>query len=119
MQDYKELNVWKKAHQLTLEVYRVTVDFPQSERFGLINQMRRASISIGSNIAEGCGRDSKPDFAHFLQMAMGSTSEVDYQLLLARDLGYIPTDSYLPLSVSAAEVMKMLFALIKKVRATN
>jgi four helix bundle protein len=119
MQDYRELNVWKKAHQLTLEVYRVTGGFPQDERFGLTNQMRRASVSIGSNISEGCGRASSPDLAHFLQMAMGSTSEIDYQLLLARDLGYLPAEDYSPLSASAAEVMKMLAALIKKVRASR
>jgi four helix bundle protein len=119
VQDYRNLGVWMKAHALTLEVYRVTGGFPQSERFGLTDQMRRASASIGTNIAEGCGRASNPDFARFLQIAMGSANEIEYQLLLAYDLNYLPADDYLPLSASAGVVKKMLTALIKKVKASD
>jgi four helix bundle protein len=119
VQDYRNLIVWKKAHQLALEIYRVTTTSPQSEHFGLTDQMRRACVSIGSNIAEGCGRESSLDFAHFLQIAMGSTSEIDYQLLLAYDLGYLPADDYLPLSASTGGMKKMLTSLIQKLRASR
>jgi four helix bundle protein len=86
---FKELYVWRKAHEMTLAVYEVTKTFPGEERYGLTSQLRRSASSIGSNIAEGCGRRSDREMARFLQIARGSASEVEYQVLLARDLRYL------------------------------
>lgn len=116
MQDFRNLVVWQKAHQFTLDVYAATRSFPKEELFCLTSQARRACISIASNIAEGCGRGSDSDFARFLQMSMGSACEVEYQLLLAKDLGYMLEDSYLARANSVIEVKRMLTALIQKVR---
>ena len=87
MKDFRELKIWQKAHALTLEVYRVTAESPRSELSGLTRQLRRAASSIPCNIAERCDRGSDADFARFLQMALGSASELEYQLLLCHDLG--------------------------------
>ncbi len=116
MQDFKELEVWAKAHQLTLAIYKATATFPKAELYGLTSQLRRASGSIPANIAEGCGRGSNQDFARFLQMAMGSASEVEYHLLLAFDLGYFPEAERNRLSNGIVEVKRMLSALMKRVR---
>jgi len=86
MVDFKELKVWQKAHQMTLNTYRTTSTFPRDEIYGLTSQLRRAAASIGANIAEGCGRRSDGDMCRFLQIARGSASEVEYHFLLARDL---------------------------------
>ena len=94
MKDFRQLKVWEKAHGLTLEIYKATLVFPADERFGLTSQMRRCSSSIGANIAEGCGRSSDGDFCRFLEIAMGSVTELDYHLLLARDLGYLNISAY-------------------------
>lgn len=83
MKDFRNLKVWEKAHQLTLEIYRSTKLFPREEMYGLISQMRRCSASIGANIAEGCGKRGNGEFQRFLQIASGSASELDYHLLLA------------------------------------
>jgi four helix bundle protein len=90
MQDFKKLNVWKKAHVLTLGIYEATKNFPQDETFGLRSKMRRASSSIGINIAEGCGRSSQTELRRHLRMAQGSACELEYELLLARDLELLP-----------------------------
>jgi len=87
MQDFRNLNVWWKAHNLTLDIYKANKSFLREEMYGLTSQIRRASVSIGSNIAEGSCRKGDAEFARFLQMAAGSASEVEYQLLLAKDLG--------------------------------
>ena len=89
MRDFRELKVWEKAHRLTLQVYRITKNFPSDEQFGLTVQLRRAAASVPTNIAEGCGRDSERELARFMSIAGGSASEVEYQLLLACDLNYI------------------------------
>ena len=117
MRNFRELQVTPKAHALTLAVYEVTRAFPGDERFGLTGQLRRASASIGYNIAEGCGRDSDIDFARFLQMAMGSASEVEYELWLARDLGYLSAPVHDRLAAQAIEVRKMLRAFIDHLRS--
>lgn len=83
MQDFKKLVVWKKSYELGLEVYKETAAFPKEETFGLISQMRRSSVSIAPNIAEGCGRKSKAELAHFLQIAVGSASELEHYLLFS------------------------------------
>ena len=116
MQDFKKLMVWVKAHQLTLRVYEATDRFPREELFGLTSQMRRSSSSIPTNIAEGCGRGSSADFARFLQIAMGSACELEYQLILARDRKYLPTDRYPEFDADVCEVKRMLAALLNRVR---
>ena len=89
MRNYRDLRVWQEAHHLTLAVYKATQTFPKEKRFGLISQVRRASASIAANLAEGCGRRSDGEMARFVQIAMGSGSELSYHLLLARDLGFL------------------------------
>ena len=117
MKDFRDLNVWQKAHELTLAVYKTTSRFPADERFGLTSQMRRACVSIPSNIAERCGRDGDKDFKRFLQIAMGSGSEVEYQFLLARDLEYLDAQSYDFLNTRIIEVKRMLTALINRLKS--
>lgn len=117
MRDFKKLSVWSKAHHLTLEIYKVTRQFPDDERFGLTSQIRRASSSIPTNIAEGCGRESDAELKRFCFIAMGSASEVEYQLLLAHDLGYIAGTTYEPLVDKVIEVKRMLTGFIKSIHA--
>ena len=116
MRDYKNLRVWAQAHELTLAVYKATQAFPHEERFGLTSQVRRASASIGANLAEGCGRRSDGEMGRFVQIAMGSGAELSYHLLLARDLGLLDNDEYANLSTAADTVMRMLSALSGKIR---
>lgn len=113
MRDFRELKVWHKAHQVALEIYRNTRGFPPDERFGLTVQLRRAAVSMVSNIAEGCGRDSERDFARFLSIAAGSASEAEYQLLLAKDLGYLSDDLQRQLDDQVNEVKRMLNAFLR------
>jgi four helix bundle protein len=94
VQDFHELKVWRKAHLLTLEIYRITAGFPREERFGLTGQLRRSCSSIPSNLAEGCGRNGSAEFARFCSIAMGSASELEYHLLLAKDLKLITETAY-------------------------
>jgi four helix bundle protein len=89
MKNFRDLQVWGKAHVLALDVYRLTARFPREELFGLTSQMRKCSASIAANIAEGCGRRGNAEFHRFLQIAAGSASELEYHILLARDLGYL------------------------------
>jgi len=113
LRNFRELLVWQKAHELSLEVYKATKGFPADERFGLTAQLRRAVTSVASNIAEGCGRGSDKDFARFLSMAAGSASEVEYQILLARDLGYLTGDDYGRLDTHVNEVKRILNSFIQ------
>ena len=117
MQDFRKLKVWEKGHALTLAIYKATVKFPKEELYGLTGQMRRASASIPANIAEGCGRGGKAELARYLQVAMGSASEVEYHLLLARDLGLFDLPQYSELDASVTEVKRMLTSFIAKVRS--
>ena len=119
MQDFRKLRVWEKAHSLTIGVYRATTGFPKSEEFGLVTQLRRASASIPANIAEGCGRGSPRVLVQFLLVAMGSANEVEYHLLLARDLGYLSSTSQQGLDLQVSEIRRMLAGLIAKVRTGN
>lgn len=114
MQDFNNLIVWRRAHDLALEIYRESQQFPLYERFGLTAQIRRAGTSVPSNIAEGCGRASRADFARFIQISIGSASELEYQLLLARDLSYIPHERWSALSEEAVEVRRMLISLYSR-----
>jgi four helix bundle protein len=117
MRDFRDLKVWEKAHQIVLEVYGITCEFPKEELYGLVSQMRRSASSIPTNIAEGCGRGSEADFARFLQIAMGSACEIEYQLLLSRDLHFIDKNTYEQLDLKITEVKRMLTALIQKIRS--
>jgi four helix bundle protein len=119
MQDFRQLKVWEKSHDLTLAVYRATAEFPTEEKYGLTGQIRRSCSSIPTNIAEGCGRGSDPEFGRFLQIAMGSASELEYQLLLARDLSLLPVARYEGLHGSVTEVKRMLATFILKLRADS
>jgi four helix bundle protein len=119
MRDFRQLRVWEDAHNLTIEIYQATRYFPKEELFSLTNQIRRASASIGSNIAEECGRGGNKEFAHFLQIAVGSSYELDYQILLAKDLEYIDNTLYAELNNEISSLQKQLVALLQKVRATN
>jgi len=117
MKNFRDLSVWQKSHQLTLGIYKATTRLPKHELFGLTSQMRRSAASIPANIAEGCGRGSDPDFARLLQIGMGSASELEYHLLLARDLLYLPNDIHGPLESGTVEVKRMLAGLMKRLRS--
>jgi four helix bundle protein len=114
MKDFRNLQVWEKAHKLTLSLYRATQSFPKEEVYGITSQLRRASSSIPTNIAEGCGRGSDAELGRFLQIAMGSASEVEYLALLVNDLGYLNSSIYQLVANDIVEVKKMLVAFIKK-----
>ena len=118
MRDFKNLEVWCKSHQLTLNVYRATEGFPRSELFGLTSQIRRAASSIEANLAEGCGR-SQAEFARFVQIAVGSNCELECHLLLSRDLTLLSGESYRRLIGGVEEVRRMLNALLKRIRTTE
>jgi len=117
MQNYKDLKVWEKAHLFTLKVYESTKAFPKEEIYSLTNQLRRSASSIPANIAEGCGKNSKNDFAHYLNIALGSTNESEYYLILSKDLKYLEEDLFQILFNLINEVKGMLIALINKVRS--
>jgi four helix bundle protein len=119
VQSFRNLKVWERAHVLTLDVYQSSKSFPREEMYGLTSQMRRASASIGANIAEGSCRRGDIDFARFLQMAAGSASELEYHLLLAKDLKLLQTPDYQRLSGQAIEVKRMLASLMQKLRADS
>ena len=117
MKDFRQLQVWQKAHQLTLAVYRVTASFPRAELYGLTTQLRRSSASIAANLAEGCGRNGDAEFARFCSIAMGSASELDYHLLLASDLKLINGKDYTELARQTSQVKRMLTGLLQKLIA--
>ncbi len=115
MQDFRNLTVWSRAHKFTLEIYRVSKAFPREEVFGLKSQIRRAASSIPTNLAEGSGR-TQGEFAKFVQIALGSACEVEYQLLLCRDLKYLEPNQYGAASTELVEIKRMLTALLKRVQ---
>ena len=119
MKDFRELQVWRKAHELTLAVYQITASFPREELYGLTAQLRRAGSSIAANLAEGCGRNGDAELARFCSMAMGSASELEYHLLLAHDLKLIQTKDYDALDQRAVELKRMLTVLLQKLNAEN
>jgi four helix bundle protein len=112
VQDFRNLKAWQKAHALTLAVYKATAKFPGDERFGLTIQLRRTAASIPTSVADGCGRTTDTEFWKALSQAMGSGNQLEYQLLLARDLGYLPDEDYTRLAADVVEVKKMLAGLI-------
>ena len=115
MKDFRDLNVWEKAHALALACYKYSKNVPKEEMFGLTSQIRRSGPSIPGNIAEGCGRRGNAELHRFLQMAMGSASELEYHQLLSRDLDFSPILEYEDLHAQVIEVKRMLTALIRKV----
>jgi four helix bundle protein len=117
MRDFREIKVWVKAHDLTLEIYRATNSFPKEERYSLISQMRRSSSSIPTNIAEGFGRMGDAELARFLQISLGSAAELEYQILLAKDLNLFTESKHDELAEKVIEVKRMLGGLLKKVRS--
>ncbi len=117
MQDFRKLEVWRRAYDLTLQVYQATRSMPAEEKYGLVSQMRRCSVSIPANIAEGCGRETKADLKRFLHIAMGSASELECQLLLAADLDFMNSDMANELIKHLTTTKKMLNALIGRIRA--
>ncbi len=117
MKDFRELKVWQKAHRLTLDIYRATSTFPMEELYGLTSQVRRSCVSIPANLAEGCGRKGDAELARFVQIAMGSASEVEYHLLLAHDLGLLGSSGYEKLARQVTEVKRMLASFIQKLNA--
>jgi four helix bundle protein len=119
MKNYEELEVWHKAHALTVQLYRETEGFPRAEMFGLTSQIRRAAGSIGANLAEGCGRWNEVELARYVQIAMGSASELQNHLRLARDLGFIGESNYGPLVKALTGVRQMLTALLQTLRRTR
>ncbi|HOB74882.1 MAG TPA: four helix bundle protein [Phycisphaerae bacterium] len=117
MKDFKDLKVWQKSHQLVLSVYKATTGFPREEIYGLTSQMRRAGVSIPANIAEGCGRGGDAELARFLQISMGSASELEYLLLLTHDLNLLNAICYERLATHVTEVKQMLAPFIQKLKA--
>ena len=119
MRDFHKLMIWQRSHSLTLEIYKITKTFPKEEVFGLTSQIRRAVSSIPTNIAEGCGRNSNKEFAHFLQIAIGSATEVEYQLLLAHDINYINDGDYQVLTDETVAVRKMIIKYQSELKSSS
>ena len=117
MHDFRNIEVWRKGHRLTLDVYSATSRFPDREKYGLISQARRAASSIPANIAEGCGRTGDAELARFMRIASGSATELEYHLLLARDLGFIAAERHTELDGAVNEVKKMLRSFVKRLSA--
>ncbi len=108
MRNYKKFEIWRRSHALVLSVYRVASEFPSGERYGIVSQMRRAAVSVPTNIAEGSGRPSTADFARFLGIALGSLSEVDYYVVMVEDLGYIDDATARDLDTQIADLRRMM-----------
>ena len=116
VRNYRDLVVWQKGIELTIGIYKLTSNFPESEKFGLTNQLRRAAVSIPSNIAEGHARKSDKEFGRFLRIALGSCAEIDTQIIIAKELEYIPKDIAAGLSARAVEIQKMIYGLIRSLQ---
>jgi four helix bundle protein len=117
MGNYRELTVWKRAHAFALEIYQVSRRFPERERYGITAQLRRAAVSVISNIAEGSGRQGDREHVRFLRIARGSVCEIECQLLLSRDIGYLKSDSWKALDQECQDLSRMLNRLIRSLEA--
>lgn len=115
---FTDLHVWQKGHKLVLQIYKLTKAFPKGEFFGLVDQLRRAAVSLTSNIAEGFSRFSYKEKAQFYYMSLGSLTEIQNQLLIAKDLSYLPSEDFNKLADLTVEINKMLNVLIKKTKNT-
>jgi four helix bundle protein len=119
MGDFKKLDVWRAAHSLACDVYRDTGGFPKTEVYGLTSQLRRSSASIAANIAEGCGRSGDTEFSRFIRISLGSATELEYHLLLSRDIGLLDNEAYERLSVQARRIQGMLAGLKRTLGTTR
>ena len=116
MSDYKKLKVWENAHKFTIDIYDLTRNFPDEEKYGIVSQIRRSTSSIPTNIVEGCGQLDNGNLVRFLGIAKGSAFEVEYQLLLSRDLGYISKEQYIKLNEDIKYIIRMLNKLISSLK---
>ena len=116
MSDYKKLKVWEDAHKFTVDIYNITQKFPNNEQYGLTSQIRRSASSIPTNIVEGSGQLTRSNYIRFLGTAQGSAYEVEYQILLAKDLGYLKLDKFNLLNKKIKDIIYMLFGLIKSLK---
>jgi four helix bundle protein len=116
MRYFKKYDIWKLSHVFTLKIYDLTKSYPKDEVYGLISQIRRASSSIPTNISEGCGRDSDAEFNRFLTMALGSASEVEYQLILSKDLNYIDETLFITLNEEINTIKRKIYSLKQKLK---
>jgi four helix bundle protein len=114
MENFRKLIIWKRTVELATNVYKVTVNFPKYELYGLTSQIRKSAVSISSNIAEGAGRRTKKDFAKFLSISYGSACELETQLLIARNLEYLKVQDFESLYQELDEIQKILFTLENK-----
>ena len=116
MHNFKELKVWQKAIELTVEIYKITSSFPSEEKFGLISQLRRASVSTSSNIAEGSGRNSDKEFVHFLSISIGSAYETETQLIISKRLNYVDDIRFEERTTKITEIQRMLNAFSENLK---
>ena len=116
MRDFKKYDIWKLSHLFTLKIYEITKSFPQEEIYGLISQIRRASSSVPTNISEGCGRDSDAEFNRFLTIALGSASEVEYLIILSKDLNYLEEDSFIKINEDINTIKRKIYTLKQKLK---
>ncbi|MDR6807859.1 four helix bundle protein [Dyadobacter sp. BE34] len=119
MRDFRKYGVWEQSHKLVLELYRLTKSFLVDEKFGLVSQIRRAVVSVPTNICEGCGKTSEREFARFLGISFGSCQEVEYLSLLSKDLGFLDIHSYDLVQSEITSIKKQLYHLIKKLNAES
>jgi len=119
VRDFRNLKVWQKSHELTLVVYRLSSRFPREEFYGLTSQLRRACASISANVTEGCGRSGDAELARFCSIALGSASELEYHLTLAKDLGLLHSDEHADLTTRTIEVKRMLAGLLRRLKAES
>jgi four helix bundle protein len=116
MRDFRNLEIWKKSVGFTILIYRLTDQFPDKEKFGLTSQLRRASVSMASNIAEGASRNSETDFTRYLEISMGSAFEIETQLIVSREIGYITSEDYNSSLETLTVIQKQINQLISKIR---
>lgn len=119
MRDFRKLKVWEKAHELALDAYRISAGFPREELYGITAQLRRACVSIPANIAEGCGREGEAELRRFLRIGLGSANELEYHLLLARDLRFLAPEEYKRIMGKLIEIKRMLTVLAQKLKAED
>ena len=118
MIDYRKYNVWQKSHQLVLDIYAITSVFPKSEQFNLVSQINRAAVSIPTNIAEGCGRETQKELIRFLYISSGSSHELEYLVFLSTELKYVDSENSKKLLSEFDQIKRMLASLIRKIAAT-
>lgn len=119
MRDFRKLDVWHRAHRFALRIHQEVALFPREELYGLTSQMKRAALSIPANLAEGCGRNSQAELARFCPIAMGSASEVEYDLQFAHDSGLLPAPKHQELNTELVEIKRMLNTFIQRITASS